>query len=384
MGKRNRPTVPIVNQRTLSRRQKEERYRRWVYVGGGLVLALVLGVLAAALIRVQIIEPASPVALVNGVPIRTDTYQRTVRFLRYDLGQRAEQLAAQISRFDPNDESQASILAYLQQQQQTLNLQKRDVANNALEQLIEDELVRQEAERRGITVSPEEVQREIERSFGYHVETPTPAPNSEATATVPATGTLAPTATAMSEEQFRAEYREAVERIGKASGYTEADLRDTIRVDLLRERLQEAMAAEVPVAAEQVHARHILVATREEAEKALERLRYGEKSVDLAKELSTDTSNKDQGGDLGWFPRGQMVPEFEAVAFALQPGQIQGPVETQFGFHLIKVEGREENRPIEPALLQQMRSNALTKWLHEQRYSGAVQLMWDSTKAPRD
>jgi len=188
----------------------------------------------------------------------------------------------------------------------------------------------------------------------------------------------------MTEEEFNRLYRAAVQGIAKTSGFTEQDLRQTVKVSLLQERLQEVMASEVPTATEQIHARHILVSTREEADKVMERLRNGEKFVDLAKELSTDESTKEQGGDLGWFPRGQMVTEFEEVAFGLQPGQIQGPVETQYGFHIIKVEGREAIRPIESALLEQMRSNALDKWLEEQRYSEAVKIYLSSDKIPVD
>ncbi|GAB7079662.1 SurA N-terminal domain-containing protein [Megalodesulfovibrio paquesii] len=104
---------------------------------------------------------------------------------------------------------------------------------------------------------------------------------------------------------------------------------------------------------ERVRARHILLrveqnATPAEAGDVLlkmrdikARLEKGEDFVALAQEFSDDTS-KVVGGDLGWFGRGQMVPEFEAAAFSLQPGQVSEPVRTSFGYHLIKCEQREE------------------------------------------
>jgi peptidyl-prolyl cis-trans isomerase C len=90
---------------------------------------------------------------------------------------------------------------------------------------------------------------------------------------------------------------------------------------------------------EEVHARHILVPTEDEAKAILVQLKGGADFATLAKEKSKDPGAAD-GGDLGYFTKEQMVPEFAAVAFKLDKGQLSDPVKTQFGWHVIKVEDK--------------------------------------------
>jgi peptidyl-prolyl cis-trans isomerase C len=84
-----------------------------------------------------------------------------------------------------------------------------------------------------------------------------------------------------------------------------------------------------------VHCCHILVKTQTEANAIKARLDKGEKFGEVAKQVSLCPSGK-KGGDLGTFTRGKMVKEFEKTAFALEKGQVSGPVKTQFGYHIIK------------------------------------------------
>jgi peptidyl-prolyl cis-trans isomerase C len=96
---------------------------------------------------------------------------------------------------------------------------------------------------------------------------------------------------------------------------------------------------------EEIEARHILVDTEEKAKDLHAKIVAGADFAQLAKENSTDTGSKDQGGVLGYFGHGQMVPEFEAAAFKLEKGQVSEPVHTNFGWHIIKVDDRRKKEP---------------------------------------
>jgi peptidyl-prolyl cis-trans isomerase C len=106
--------------------------------------------------------------------------------------------------------------------------------------------------------------------------------------------------------------------------------------DAERAAYEEAAKAQPPEP--EVHARHILLPTEEEAKAALARVKGGEDFAKVATELSKDPGG--EGGDLGWFTKDRMVPEFAEAAFKLEPGQVSDPVKSQFGWHIIKVEGK--------------------------------------------
>jgi peptidyl-prolyl cis-trans isomerase C len=121
----------------------------------------------------------------------------------------------------------------------------------------------------------------------------------------------------------------------------EALLQDTGRAALSEEAEHKVYdeAVKQMTNEEEVHARHILVPTEDEAKAILAQLKAGADFAALAKEKSKDPGGAD-GGDLGYFSKEQMVPEFSAVAFKLDKGQISDPVKTQFGWHIIKVEDK--------------------------------------------
>ena len=114
---------------------------------------------------------------------------------------------------------------------------------------------------------------------------------------------------------------------------------------------------------EEVHARHILVADEETAKKIVAELKKGGDFAALAKKYSTDPSGAAQGGDLGFFRKSEMVPEFAAAAFAMKPGEIsQVPVHTQFGWHVIKL---EEHRTAPPPSFEKSHDELRQKMIQE-------------------
>ncbi len=136
--------------------------------------------------------------------------------------------------------------------------------------------------------------------------------------------------------------------------------------NLLRQKLMDVITANTPHSQDEVWARHILVADEATANTVRQRLLNGEDFAKVAAEVSTDTGTKDKGGDLGWFARGIMVPEFDTAAFSLKVGEISQPVKSQFGYHIIQVLAHE-TVPLDASTYQQARQTAFNDWLTKAR-----------------
>jgi parvulin-like peptidyl-prolyl isomerase len=169
--------------------------------------------------------------------------------------------------------------------------------------------------------------------------------------------------------------REVFEAWLASNAMTEQDYRAGVRANLLSERVQAQFLEELPSVAEHVHARHILVATHQEAEDILAQLQGGADFATLAQVHSLDVSTRDRGGDLDFFPRGVLLaPELEEAAFALAAGQISGVIQSELlGYHVIQVLERQE-RPLDESALEVIKANqreAARRW-REQLWSQAT------------
>ncbi len=144
-----------------------------------------------------------------------------------------------------------------------------------------------------------------------------------------------------------------------------------VKPDTLKTRITDKLGESISKTQEEVHAAHILVADQKTAQDIEAQLAKGANFADLAAKYSTDTSNKDQGGDLGWFAPtekgGPMVQEFSDAAFKLtKPGQISDPVQSQFGWHIIKLIERGP-RPLSDSELSTAKSTAFDDWLKSEK-----------------
>lgn len=152
---------------------------------------------------------------------------------------------------------------------------------------------------------------------------------------------------------------------------------------LARELVQGYFAEQVGQSAEQVEARHILVGTKELADKLAAELQADPSRFEqLAQENSIDTSTAPTGGNLGWFPRGVMVEPFEHVAFDLPPGEISDPVQTQFGWHIIQVLDHQQDRALTDEQISQSVTAQVDRWLADQRAAASISSVAKPTPTP--
>jgi parvulin-like peptidyl-prolyl isomerase len=251
--------------------------------------------------------------------------------------------------------------------------------------------VQQEADRRGITVSPSELderQRDTVARFNLAVNpspttlptatpeggAPTAAPTVASTPDTSVAPTPFPTPTAVPTLESSA-YSPALQQLLDRNYLTEPELQAQLQQGMLREKVEKAVAEErVPANQEQVHARHILVSSEDQVKDVLQQLQNGADFATLAASISTDPGSKTKGGDLGWFPRGVMDKPFEDAAFALSPGQLSDVVHGANGYHVIQTLEKDLNRPVPTETLDALRQKAGSDWLDSKRSGPDIKL----------
>lgn len=230
----------------------------------------------------------------------------------------------------------------------------KQYGDEALDALVTDKIIEMEAKKEKVTISDKEKEEELKNlkeSYG-------------------------------GEEGFKA----ALEQ----SGVTEAGIAEDIekylktekllepRIDLKEDEIKAYFEENKDQFAqqEQVKASHILVEDEATAKEVKSKLDKGEEFADLAKEYSTDASNAESGGELGYFGKGEMEAAFEEAAFSLKANEISGPVKTDYGYHIIKVEDKKEAKEAvyedskeaaKKALFDERMQTEYYNWLEEKK-----------------
>ncbi|WP_274364864.1 peptidylprolyl isomerase [Paenibacillus thermotolerans] len=232
--------------------------------------------------------------------------------------------------------------------------------DQTLQNMIDEELIRQEAEKAGVTITDADIDKEIDKvksSFG-------------------------------SDEEFEytlASYGMTLDSL-KENMKTQVQLRKllepqvTVTDDDIKAYFDENLESlQTP---EQMRASHILVETKEEAEAILKQLKEGADFAELAKEKSTDTQTAPSGGDLDFFERGRMEQAFDTAAFALKPGELSDIVETSYGYHIIKATDHkdavtptldEKKDEIKETLVSSKVSEMSMSWIDEKRQAAKIE-----------
>jgi peptidyl-prolyl cis-trans isomerase D len=409
----------IISKKHLARLEKERIQRRWIVIVSIAVIVIVVGVLGYGILDQLVLRGMQPVATVAGESITTSDFVAFAKFYRWQLIQQYIQ-TEQLSQMFGTDSTYSSYFSNQLSQIQTTLSDSKTVADTVLNQLIEDKLIRQEAKKRGITVTSAEVEEALQEAFSYYPNgTPTPTltptsfstptlseeqqkliatvaptidltqtltPTALATATSTALPTLTPTpvgsatptaeptATPYTLDGFKTTYKDYVTNLQKNAQVTDADLHKIYESNLFRKKVTAAIIADLKPEQEQVWARHILVDTEDEANKVIQRLKNGENFITVAKEVSKDTGTKDVGGDLGWFGRGKMVKAFEDAAFSLKVDEISQPIKSDYGYHVIQVLGHE-NRNLDATAFSDLQTTTFTNWLKTQTDSATIKKM---------
>jgi peptidyl-prolyl cis-trans isomerase C len=129
---------------------------------------------------------------------------------------------------------------------------------------------------------------------------------------------------------------------------------------------------EMFVEGEAVGASHILVDSEEKAKELLEKINNKEISFEDAARENSSCPSSENGGSLGQFTRGQMVPEFDEACFSMEIGEIRGPVKTQFGFHLIKLTSKKEAKPMEFDAIKEQLKGSLLQEKQQEAYKSKI------------
>lgn len=409
MAKRETTATAGLTRRQLSRKRREERFQRAILIGAGIVAAAVLA-LVGIYAYTRVSEPRKVLATVGDETITVGEFQDRVWFeyylyqiqgmaqfgLPFDsagvmdqmvedivLREKAAEMDIEVTEDEIEERGQLLFGFDAGEPEPTSTAFPTSAPTSDATPTATSTFVYTPTPSATPTldpsITPTVTPEATEEATGEPDEEATSEATEEATAEATAeateqapTETPFPTPTPIDEAEFNTRLSDFLTNGATLTGLSEARMReildDWIRSALIREKLREEADFDLDETKPLVHAAHILVATEEEANAALERLEAGEALEELAAEISIDTSNAYRGGDLGWFGPGRMVEVFEDAVFSTPAGEISEPVQTEFGWHIIKVYERTEEPTTDfdrEAQRQELLQEQIDQWKEE-------------------
>jgi parvulin-like peptidyl-prolyl isomerase len=402
---------PKLMRETHTKAEREAELQRVIVLVVGALAAIILVLVVVSLVIDQFVVPNRVVAQVNGSEITVGEFERRVRLERFLVAAQLNAAVNQYRSFGFDDEtinqqllSQPPYSDYLNE----LNVPDQ-LGNRVINEMVDDEVLRQLAQARGVTVTQDDIQAQINQFFAYDpdeglltatptvtptisptpfvsptpsptlTETPAPTATPTSEATPEAAATLAPTETefptatptntpdaTQRAETFNTNRNDYFAALRSDASVGDGDINAYFELLALREKLKESLEAEMGRSTMFVNVRHILVATQEEADDVLAALNAGESFAALAAAVSTDESNKNQGGELGWAPPTNYVTAFADAVRDAEIGAFVGPIETEFGFHVIQVRARED-REMSDDEFERAQTSELTQLIEQTR-----------------
>lgn len=368
----------------LARAERERIQSRWL-LGVTIAIAVVaIGILGYGWFDSAYVQPKKTIAIVNGDTITKGEFQGRVRIFQRELMSQLNSYV-QMEQFFASDPQTIASIRELQNQIRTQLAYPEIIGQDVIIAMIREALVRQEAERLGIHVLPENVERQIQQNFGFYPDgTPTPFPTptpdatrmaeiavvSEPTTEPSPTSTLPqtpfPTATPYVLEAYEDDYELFLDSLS-AFDISESDFIAYVEAQLLEDKLREQFQPEIEDKAEHVLIQHIFTLEEEIAQEALEQLESGDVWDDIVLEYSQDPSSRESSGDLGWNALNDLVALFGQMgiaAFSAPVIEVVGPIESQQGWHILRVMDRQD-REISQAAYQEAVDNAFEAWIAE-------------------
>jgi peptidyl-prolyl cis-trans isomerase D len=374
------------NKKFLAHKEREDRQKRIIIISTIFILVIVIGLVLYGVVDRYILRARTPVIELGTESISADQFEQQIRWTRRNLIIEIDQILATFQQLGGSQE----MFSYFEGQLMSAatKLQEPILIGQEVIQNLSDELILQvEAELMGIIIDEARIDREIEEAFGYYVDgTPTPLPtrilpdtvatqqadqptvapqddNNDEEPDPTATPILVPTE--FTEDMFNDNFEQFLLSL-KDAGVKVGTIRDIVRMSVTRQEIVKIVTADLEQTQEQVWIRHILVEDEDTALEITAKILEGADFAELAAEYSIDDSNKEDGGDLGWFARGRMVPPFEEAAFALEIGEISPPVQTDFGWHILESLGKDELL-LDPESFDQLLNEAFSNWMNEKR-----------------